>query len=492
MAPRSSPDASQPRFGSGFCSTSMAPTPPASGFFFDTRPHLQRLLQSSASPNEDPSFQIQPQQIGQFYLQQRPEHSAVESHRASNNAEVAMVADLSRDPTQLGQALQSYVQGSAGSGASILPSLMRYHSAPSSMLASLTGMGNTIMNPNSELGQFLSSSVVADVKGGLKPMDASHDRSHNHIENRGIAAASVDRLVSHSNGFVPPHAPYQRGELMSQMSMDADDVPLIRSPADGLPDVSKAALHSPSSYSQKSAYMHNTAYVENGNGIAHGMPTGKDGLLRHSSSPAGFLSQVNDEHERHGLPSSSGNSSEEGSYEGQGGRGFLSGYAWDDTGIMTIGPSDGSSGARKRIRDLAEKGYSGPTILDSQKVDALDRSVLGNYFGLQTTSSPESTYFADKFSPDSIPCRARAKRGCATHPRSIAERNRRTKISERMKKLQELMPNIDKQANTAEMLDEAVEYVKYLQRQVQELRENRSKCNCACSKQKESNSPPSR
>ncbi|KAL1366272.1 transcription factor bHLH130 isoform X1 [Arachis ipaensis] len=34
---------------------------------------------------------------------------------------------------------------------------------------------------------------------------------------------------------------------------------------------------------------------------------------------------------------------------------------------------------------------------------------------------------------DAVPCKIRAKRGCATHPRSIAERVRRTRISERMK-----------------------------------------------------------
>lgn len=30
----------------------------------------------------------------------------------------------------------------------------------------------------------------------------------------------------------------------------------------------------------------------------------------------------------------------------------------------------------------------------------------------------------DKILEDSVPCRVRAKRGCATHPRSIAERVR--------------------------------------------------------------------
>ncbi|CAN6844680.1 unnamed protein product [Brassica oleracea var. botrytis] len=79
---------------------------------------------------------------------------------------------------------------------------------------------------------------------------------------------------------------------------------------------------------------------------------------------------------------------------------------------------------------------------------------------------------------DSVPCRIRAKRGCATHPRSIAERVRRTKISERMRKLQELVPNMDKQTNTADMLDLAVDYIKDLQRQYKILNENRANCKC--------------
>ncbi|XVF37291.1 hypothetical protein REPUB_Repub19eG0133400 [Reevesia pubescens] len=84
----------------------------------------------------------------------------------------------------------------------------------------------------------------------------------------------------------------------------------------------------------------------------------------------------------------------------------------------------------------------------------------------------------EKLLEDSGPWRVRAKRGCATHPRSIAERVRRTRISDRIRKLQELVPNMDKQTNTADMLEEAVEYVKYLQRQIQELTEHQRKCKC--------------
>ncbi|KAI3684555.1 hypothetical protein L6452_33779 [Arctium lappa] len=85
----------------------------------------------------------------------------------------------------------------------------------------------------------------------------------------------------------------------------------------------------------------------------------------------------------------------------------------------------------------------------------------------------------DKILGDSVPCRVRAKRGFATHPRSIAERVRRTRISDRIRKLQELVPNMDKQTNTADMLEEAVKYVKFLQTQIQDLTDHRNRCTCS-------------
>ncbi|KAJ0235598.1 Myc-type [Hirschfeldia incana] len=84
----------------------------------------------------------------------------------------------------------------------------------------------------------------------------------------------------------------------------------------------------------------------------------------------------------------------------------------------------------------------------------------------------------NKLLEDSVPFRVRAKRGCATHPRSIAERVRRTRISDRIRRLQELVPNMDKQTNTADMLDEALQYVKALQSQIQELTEQQKRCKC--------------
>ncbi|KAL5201806.1 hypothetical protein ABZP36_036160 [Zizania latifolia] len=64
--------------------------------------------------------------------------------------------------------------------------------------------------------------------------------------------------------------------------------------------------------------------------------------------------------------------------------------------------------------------------------------------------------------------RVRARRGQATDPHSIAERLRRERIAERMKALQELVPNANK-TDKATMLDEIIDYVKFLQLQVKVL-----------------------
>ncbi|KAB2594687.1 transcription factor bHLH130-like [Pyrus ussuriensis x Pyrus communis] len=137
----------------------------------------------------------------------------------------------------------------------------------------------------------------------------------------------------------------------------------------------------------------------------------------------------------------------------------------------------------KRARDNDGNKFSTSIAFKSQNND------LGNHnHGLtQHLSLPKQFEMPamEKYLQfeDSIPCKIRAKRGFATHPRSIAERMRRMRISERMKKLQDLFPDMDKQINTAEMLDLAVEFIKDLQKQVKTLKDTKAKCSCS-SKQK--------
>ncbi|CAN6168411.1 unnamed protein product [Urochloa humidicola] len=148
-----------------------------------------------------------------------------------------------------------------------------------------------------------------------------------------------------------------------------------------------------------------------------------------------------------------------------GGRGYIPGYpmgsGWEDSSLT----SENLSGM-KRPRDSLEPGQNG----------------LTHQFSLPKTSSEMANIEKFLQFQDAVPCKIRAKRGCATHPRSIAERVRRTKISERIRKLQELVPNMDKQTNTSKMLDLAVDYIKDLQQQVKVLKESHANCTCSASK----------
>ncbi|RWV98750.1 hypothetical protein GW17_00038381 [Ensete ventricosum] len=63
----------------------------------------------------------------------------------------------------------------------------------------------------------------------------------------------------------------------------------------------------------------------------------------------------------------------------------------------------------------------------------------------------------------------RARRGQATDSHSLAERVRRERISQRMKYLQDLVPGCSKITGKAGMLDEIINYVQSLQRQVEVL-----------------------
>nr|GMD80392.1 transcription factor bHLH49 isoform X1 [Ipomoea batatas] len=78
--------------------------------------------------------------------------------------------------------------------------------------------------------------------------------------------------------------------------------------------------------------------------------------------------------------------------------------------------------------------------------------------GTQASDSPKEEYI-----------HVRARRGQATNSHSLAERVRREKISQRMKLLQDLVPGCNKVTGKAVMLDEIINYVQSLQRQVEFL-----------------------
>ncbi|XP_026656969.2 transcription factor PHYTOCHROME INTERACTING FACTOR-LIKE 15-like isoform X2 [Phoenix dactylifera] len=94
----------------------------------------------------------------------------------------------------------------------------------------------------------------------------------------------------------------------------------------------------------------------------------------------------------------------------------------------------------------------------------------------------ESGYQSDDFEDVSVelekPATGRgisAKRSRAAEIHNLSERRRRDRINEKMRALQELIPNCNK-ADKASMLEEAIEYLKTLQMQVQIMSMNSGLC----------------
>ncbi|GJS44812.1 transcription factor UNE12 [Tanacetum coccineum] len=113
-----------------------------------------------------------------------------------------------------------------------------------------------------------------------------------------------------------------------------------------------------------------------------------------------------------------------------------------------LGLSLDASGSGKRFRD-----------------DVVDSRVSAS--GFQGQPMPNTVQTAPN-PPAVRPARVRARRGQATDPHSIAERLRRERIAERIRALQELVPSVNK-TDRAAMLDEIVDYVKFLRLQVKVL-----------------------
>ncbi|MCO5607997.1 hypothetical protein L7F22_062200 [Adiantum nelumboides] len=116
-----------------------------------------------------------------------------------------------------------------------------------------------------------------------------------------------------------------------------------------------------------------------------------------------------------------------------------------------------------------------PTITNVEKLKAMsplkkhsitDQKSPDSKSNISRASSPT----LDQESPSKADyIHVRARRGQATDSHSLAERVRREKISERMKYLQDLVPSCIKVTGKAMMLDEIINYVQSLQRQVEFL-----------------------
>ncbi|KAL0795611.1 hypothetical protein Bca101_066988 [Brassica carinata] len=100
----------------------------------------------------------------------------------------------------------------------------------------------------------------------------------------------------------------------------------------------------------------------------------------------------------------------------------------------------------------------------SQESNTVDESNTNWIDGQSQSNSSDD----EKASVTSAKGKTRATKGTATDPQSLYARKRREKINERLKTLQNLVPNGTK-VDISTMLEEAVHYVKFLQLQIKLL-----------------------
>ncbi|XP_010506041.1 PREDICTED: transcription factor bHLH130-like isoform X2 [Camelina sativa] len=341
--------------------------------------------------------------------------------------------------------------------------LLRFRSAPSSVLASFVDQDKSGFDDSSDrlLSRFVTSDGVNEDLGvSLKFEDNKSPVSLTNNTSVSYAAATLPPPQPEPSSFLglPPHYPRQSKGMMNSIGLDQF---LGMNNHHHTKPVESNLLRQSSS----PAGMFTNLSDQNGYGPMRNLinyeedevsPSNSNGLRRHCSissrppSSLGMLSQI---------PEISPETSFQYSH-------------WNDPSNFI----DNLSSLKRETDD------DGKLFLGAQNGDSGNRmQLLSHHLSLPKSSSTASDMVSvDKYLQlqDSVPCKIRAKRGCATHPRSIAERVRRTRISERMRKLQELVPNMDKQTNTSDMLDLAVDYIKDLQRQYKILYENRANCKC--------------
>ncbi|CAJ2642733.1 unnamed protein product [Trifolium pratense] len=121
----------------------------------------------------------------------------------------------------------------------------------------------------------------------------------------------------------------------------------------------------------------------------------------------------------------------------------------------------------KRIKIGAEDGES--KITGNHSAKKSNSNNKENCGAEDTSNSKENSKVSEVQNQKTDYIHVRARRGQATDSHSLAERVRREKISERMKYLQDLVPGCNKITGKAGMLDEIINYVQSLQKQVEFL-----------------------
>ncbi|XP_052182501.1 transcription factor BHLH089-like isoform X3 [Diospyros lotus] len=124
--------------------------------------------------------------------------------------------------------------------------------------------------------------------------------------------------------------------------------------------------------------------------------------------------------------------------------------------VSTARPNDLNNSNAKRMKLSASRDETGGSKSEVEASSGTGNKPVDQ--SIKPSEPPKQDYI-----------HVRARRGQATDSHSLAERARREKISERMKILQDLVPGCNKVIGKALVLDEIINYIQSLQRQVEFL-----------------------
>ncbi|KAK1607312.1 hypothetical protein QYE76_030985 [Lolium multiflorum] len=140
----------------------------------------------------------------------------------------------------------------------------------------------------------------------------------------------------------------------------------------------------------------------------------------------------------------------------------------DSGGLERAGPPDGSDSKKRKRSDEAKTTSASVDSAETERSKDANGEETGPAAVAGGTSKVKGAKEAGEPQKEGY-VHVRARSGQATNRHSVAEKLRREKISERMKLLQDLVPGCNKVTGKAVMLDEIINYVQSLQRQVEFL-----------------------
>ncbi|KAL1330602.1 transcription factor bHLH130 isoform X2 [Arachis hypogaea] len=340
------------------------------------------------------------------------------------------------------QGYQLEQQQSSSSG------LLRYRSAPSSLLANLTPTFTESQALLSRLANSNSSSSKNNiskndtVSHSFQEFPDTNTNTNTKTNNKGCDSKGLRRMNSGGRGYgggggLPPHYPRNTssssssscsssmdgslGLVMGSMGMDqkgfgvSSSLNLLRQ------NSSPADLFSNVSFQNGFATMKGVGNYGHVNSTSEELSPSMNRLKNQISfssrtaSSLGMLSQISEI----GNEEIGANSPEDGRQGGSNGDalhyspGFCYG-SWSDAPQH----SENLTGLK---RGRSSNGKLFPDVQNGELGNQVH--MLSHHLSLPKTSSEMIGMENLLQFPDSVPCKIRAKRGCATHPRSIAERN---------------------------------------------------------------------